>query len=184
MKKLFLSMMLVFASVSVFAQSNFNEVNESTVSSTIEMLTNGGGRMQRSGRYLTLDGRKLSDTEVQGLISAENYETYISAKKQIATGSTFTGVFIGSLAATAALLYTGYTAKNTNILYLAYIPAIAADVSLPLLFIFNGIGKGRMNWVADEYNGSQRTATSYSLTPSVMRVQDNTGLGLTFSLSF
>ena len=182
-------MMLVFASVSVFAQSNFNEVNESTVSSTIEMLTNGGGRMQRSGRYLTLDGRKLSDTEVQGLISAENYETYISAKKQIATGSTFTGVFIGSLAATAALLYTGYTAKNTNILYLAYIPAIAADVSLPLLFIFNGIGKGRMSWVADDYNEQSQSSVSYNFSPSIMHCeamsgQANLGFGMTFSVNF
>jgi len=184
MKKLFLSFVLVMTGLAMFAQCNYNEKEAENVSSTTMFSTLGEGHMERDGRNLKLDGRILSDSEVRDLVGEANYETYLDAQKQITKGKTFQGIFIGSAFATAALLVAGVAARNTNILYIGYIPAIAADVSLPLMCIFSGIGKGRMNWVADEYNESQRTATSYSLTPSVMRVQDNTGLGLTFSLSF
>jgi hypothetical protein len=184
MKKLFLSLMLVMAGISVFAQCNNNEVEEPMSSSTTVMLTAGGGYMARDGRNLTLDGRELTDAEVRELVGAENYETYLSAKKQITAGRVFTGVFIGTAAATVVCWVTAIAKKDLDLAYTSYIPAIAADVSCPLMFIFNGIGKGRMNWVADEYNKSQRTAMSYSFSPSVMRVQDNTGLGLTFSFNF
>ena len=184
MKKLFLSLMLAIAGISVFAQSDNNEVGEPKPSTTTVVMTAGGGYMARNGRNLTLDGRELTDAEVMELVGAENYETYLGAKKQITTGRVFTGIFIGATAATVVCLVTAIAKKDLDLAYTSYIPAIAADVSCPLMCIFNGIGKGRMNWVADEYNRNQRTAMSYSLMPSVMRVQDNTGLGLTFSFSF
>ena len=184
MKKLFLSFVLIMIGLVTFAQCNYSEYMTEIVSTTTIFSMPVGGHMEREGRNLKLDGRILSDSEVRDLVGEANYETYLGAKKQITKGKTFQGIFIGSAFATVALLVAGIAAKNTNILYFSYIPAIAADVSLPLMCIFSGIGKGRMNWVADEYNGSQSTATSYSLTPSVMRVQDNTGLGLTFGLSF
>ena len=75
-------MMLVMSGISVFAQCNYNEVNEPIVSPTTVMLTAGGGHMERDGRNLKLDGRELSDAEVRGLVGPENYETYLSAKNR------------------------------------------------------------------------------------------------------
>ena len=189
MKKLLLSMMLVLTSIVLFAQSNSSETNEPVMSTTSVIQTVDGGRMERNGSGLFMNGRMLSDEEIRELVGEENYETYLSARKQIKTGQTFTGVFVGSAIATVALLFAGYAAKNVSIVYLGYIPAIAADVSLPLMCIFKGVGKGRMSWVADDYNKQSRSSVSYDISPSIMRnntmpEQAQLGLGMTFSISF
>ena len=175
--------------ISVFAQCNYNEVNEPIVSPTTVMLTAGGGHMERDGRNLKLDGRELSDAEVKELVGPENYETYLSAQKQITTGRVFTGVLIGTAAATVICCAAAVATNDEDLLYLAYIPALGVDVSCPLMCIFGGIGKGRMNWVADEYNRQSKSTTSYNLSPTIMRCkampeQASLGLGMTFSVNF
>lgn len=189
MKKLFLSMLLIMAGIVAFAQCNYNEINEPIVSTTTTLLTAGGGHMERDGRNLTLDGRVLSDAEVKELVGPENYETYLGAQKQITTGRVFTGVLIGTAAATVICWSAALATNNEDLLYLGYIPALGVDVSCPLMCIFGGIGKGRMNWVADEYNKQSKSTTSYNLSPSLMRCnampeQANLGLGMTFSVNF
>ena len=189
MRKLFLSFVLVMTSVVMFAQSNSSETEAEKVSSTEIASTLGGGLMVRDGLNLKLDGRILSDSEVRDLVGEANYETYLDAKKQIKKGKTYQGIFIGSTFATVALLAVGAASRNLTILYIGYIPAIVADVSLPLMCIFKGIGKGRMSWVADDYNEHNKTQVSYSFSPSIMRVnaqpdQANLGAGMTFSLNF
>ena len=187
MKKLFLSMMLVLAGISMFAQCNYNETETINVSNQLTLSTLAGGHMERDGRHLTLDGRQLSDAEVKQLVGSQNYETYLGAQKQITTGNVFMGVFIGTAAAAAAMMVTGAATDNMDLVYLGYIPAIAADVSLPLWIVFSSIGKGRMNWVANEYNNNK--SISFNLSPSVMRCntmpdQANLGVGMTFSVNF
>lgn len=189
MKKLFLSMLLIMAGITVFAQCNYNEVNEPIVSTTTTLLTTGGGYMERDGRNLKLDGRELSDAEVMELVGAENYATYLSAKKQITTGRVFTGIFIGTAAATVVCWAAAFATGDSDLLYLSYIPALGADVSCPLMCIFGGIGKGRMNWVADEFNRQSKSSVSYNISPSVMRCQAtpdqaSLGVGMTFSVNF
>ena len=187
MKKLFLSMMLVLAGISMFAQCNYNETETINVSNQLTLSTLAGGHMERDGRHLTLDGRQLLDSEVKQLVGSQNFETYLGAQKQITTGNVFMGVFIGTAAAAAAIMVTGAATDNMDLVYLGYIPAIAADVSLPLWIVFSSIGKGRMNWVANEYNNSK--SVSFNLSPSVMRCntmpdQANLGVGMTFSVNF
>ncbi len=181
--------MLVMAGISVFAQCNNNEINEPVVSTTTTLLTAGGGYMARDGRNLMLDGRELTDAEVRELVGAENYQTYLGAKKQITTGRVFTGVFIGTAAATVVCWTAAVATNDKDFMYLSYIPALAADVSCPLMCIFGGIGKGRMNWVAEEYNKQSKSSVSYNVSPSVMRCsampdQANIGVGMTFSVNF
>ena len=187
MKKLFLSMMLVLAGISMFAQCNYNETETINVSNQLKLSTLAGGHMERDGRHLTLDGRQLSDAEVKQLVGSQNFETYLGAQKQITTGNVFMGVFIGTAAAAAAIMVTGAATDNMDLVYLGYIPAIAADVSLPLWIVFSSIGKGRMNWVANEYNNNK--SVSFNLSPSVMHCntmpdQANLGVGMTFSVNF
>ncbi len=187
MKKLFLSMMLVLAGISMFAQCNYNETETINVSNQLTLSTLAGGHMERDGRHLTLDGRQLSDAEVKQLVGSQNYETYLGAQKQITTGNVFMGVFIGTATATVVCLVTAIAKEDLDLAYTSYIPAIAADVSLPLWIVFSSIGKGRMNWVANEYNNSK--SVSFNLSPSVMRCttmpdQANLGVGMTFSVNF
>lgn len=187
MKKLFLSMMLVLAGISMFAQCNYNETETINVSNQLTLSTLAGGHMERDGRHLTLDGRQLSDAEVKQLVGSQNYETYLGAQKQITTGNVFMGVFIGTATATVVCLVTAIAKEDLDLAYTSYIPAIAADVSLPLWIVFSSIGKSRMNWVANEYNNSK--SVSFNLSPSVMRCQAtpdqaNHGVGMTFSVNF
>ena len=189
MRKLCLSFVLVMTSIVLFAQSNSSEAEAENVSSIETVSTVGGGFMVRDGLNLKLDGRILSDSEVRDLVGEANYKTYLEAQQQIRIGKTYQGVFIGSAFATLALVVTGVATRNTNIIYIGYIPAIVADVSLPLMCIFKGIGKGRMSWVADEYNKQSQSSVSYNLSPSIMHCeamsgQANLGFGMTFSINF
>ena len=189
MKKLILSFVLVMTSLAMFAQNDYSEKEAEYVASTTVVSTLGGGYMVRDGRNLKLDDRILSDSEVRELVGEANYETYLDAKKQIKTGKTFQGIFFGTAFATLALVVTGIAAKNLTVVYIGYIPAIVADISLPLMCIYSGIGKGRMSWVADDYNERNKSTVSYSLSPSIMHTsaqpdQAGLGAGLTFSLNF
>ena len=156
---------------------------EKTVTQPTPAMVNAG-RMERDGRNLELDGRELSDEEVLALVGPENYETYLGAKRQIGVGKAFTAVFWVSLGLTVATAFVAGVNNDYDMLLAAYAIGLVSDVSLPMMCIFKGIGKGRMNWVANEYNKGNRTVMSYSIAPSVMKVQDNTGIGLTFSLNF
>ena len=171
----------------MFSQCNYNETETINVSNQLTLSTLAGGHMERDGRHLTLDGRQLLDSEVKQLVGSQNYETYLGAQKQITTGNVFMGVFIGTATTTVVCLVTAIAKEDLDLAYTSYIPAIAADVSLPLWIVFSSIGKGRMNWVANEYNNSK--SVSFNLSPSVMRCntmpdQANLGVGMTFSVNF
>lgn len=148
------------------------------------------GYMERDGNGLTLNGRKLSDEEVRTLVGEENYKTYMSAKAQISQGRVNTALFIITLTGTVCLATMAGLNNDPDLLTLAYVTGAIADISLPLMCILKGAGKGRMNWVADEYNRkNQSYSYSYSLSPSIMasktpQLQNTYGLGLTFSMNF
>jgi hypothetical protein len=165
-----------------------SEPEKAAIQAASPMLNRG--KMERDGRNLELDGRELSDEEVLALVGRENYETYLSAQKQIGVGRAFTPIFIVSLCSTVAFTIINATGNGSYGTSVAAITSgVVADVSLPLMCIFKGIGKGRMNWVADEYNRQSRNAYSWNLSPSIMHTsaqpdQAGLGAGLTFSLNF
>lgn len=146
-------------------------------------VTKSSGIMERSGSDLTLNGRKIYGEELRFLVGEQNYQTYLSAKSQMSVGGFFGFVFWLSLGATVGF----YLGGNTNV---AIISGVIADVSLPLYIVFRSVGKGRLNWVADDYNWRGKSgAFSYQIAPSIMKCnsvesQGNLGLGLTFSMNF
>lgn len=165
------------------------------------LAINRKSEMERDGRDLEIDGHELSDEEVLALVGPENYQTYLSAKKQVGVGRAFTPVFIVSTTAAAisGILYLVYLSEYStgdtwrlddiaNAGTVFTISSIIADVSLPLMCIFKGIGKGRLNWIADDYN-RKSSACSFHCSPSIMRCntpqsQTNLGIGLTLSMNF
>ena len=165
-----------------------SEPEKPMTQSVSPMLT--GGKMERDGRNLELNGRELSDEEVLTLVGRENYETYLSAQKQIGVGRAFTPIFFVSLGSTIVFTLINATGNGSyGTAIAAIVSGVVADVSLPLMCIFKGIGKGRMNWVADEYNRQNRNSYSWSLSPYIMRInaqpdQANLGAGMTFSVNF
>ena len=147
-----------------------------------------GGHMERYGNGLTLNGHYLSNEEVLKLVGDENYKTYLSARGQINAGRVFTAVFMISLITTVGFTAVATTNHDNDMLINAYVSGAIADISLLSMCILKGAGKGRMNWVADEYN-KQHQGYSLNLSPSVIRCstpqsQNNYGVGLTLSLNF
>ena len=148
------------------------------------------GYMKRNGYGLELNGRELSYSEVLNLVGEDNYYTYISARQQIYDGRVLTVMFIITMVGTVGLAVSAGANNDSGLLGLACITGAVANISGPLMCILKGIGKGRMNWVADEYNRKNRGYSfSYSLSPSIMtnktpQLQNTYGLGLTFSMNF
>ena len=146
--------------------------------------------MERKGNKLTLNGRILSDNEVYALVGEENFKTYMSAKSQIDSGRASTIMFLLSVGTAICLATDAYFNYSPEKMLPVYVFAGLADVSLVFTCVLGGTGKGRMNWVADEYNRNNRGYSySYSLSPSIMasktpQLQNTYGLGLTFSMNF
>lgn len=165
------------------------------------LAINRRSEMERDGRDLEIDGHELSDEEVLALVGPENYQTYLSAKKQVGVGRAFTPVFFVSLGVTAVsgILYLIYLDDVTSGYIYSYDDMVAAgivltisgsiaNVSLPLMIAFKSIGKSRLNWIADDYNNKSR-AYSFQCSPSIIRCntpqsQSGIGLGLTLTMNF
>jgi hypothetical protein len=154
----------------------------------------GVQRMERDGRDLTLNGRELSDEEIKQLVGEENYETYCGARRQITAARAVAPVFWVSYGITVALATSAFICTMTEeyasaaSLYIGVIvTGSVASVTLPVMCVFNGIGKGRMNWVADEYNKSNGVY-SYQISPSIIRYNSveskGNALGLTLTINF
>lgn len=147
------------------------------------------GRMERKGQDLTLDGCVLTDDEVRRLIGEENYQTFLGARKQINTGNGFAGLLVVSLLAGG----TSIVAMCCGLKEIAFPIILVASsvvtlITIPIICVFKGIGKGRMSRLADNYN-KFGNAVSFQITPSMINInnpliQGNTCLGLTFSMNF
>lgn len=155
------------------------------------------GIMERKGRDLVLNGRKIYGEEVRFLVGEKNYQTYLGARKQMGTGELFGSLFWPSLGVSVSLIASafiwpnhGYYSPNDWRFKIGCVAGLVADVSLPFMCIFKGIGKGRLDWVASDYNrNGSASAFSYHVSPSIMRFnsvesQGNLGVGLTFTMSF
>jgi|GEM_PF-1005455 len=145
--------------------------------------------MERKGRSLTLDGRFLSDEEVKSLVTESDYDTYLSARNQIRYGDMNAIMFGASFIASVYLIYYGIANEDGFYQILGLAAAGFADLNLVFLIINKSAGKGRLAWIADEYNNKHRHGYSLNLSPSVikfspMQSQNNYALGMTLRLNF
>ena len=178
-------------SIFVYPMADVERITKETVETQVQQSSSYSvnGLMERDGRDLVIRGRELSDSELMVLLSYEGYETYMSARKQFNTGNGFLipGWITFGSAMTLAFV-AGYTG-NTDLMIPASFLELISDVMLPLGFIYKGIGKGRINWVADDFNRNQNKTYSFNVAPSIMKcnapgTEGNATLGMTFSLNF
>lgn len=146
------------------------------------------GYMDDEGTWgrLRINGRTLSDQEVRNMVSPQNYELYLKAKRQNTTGIVFIVIGGVSLGVAASLLKFDEDFE--------YLPAagaftIASALALPTGLIFGISGGNKMKRIAQEYNRSQGKAYSLNISPSLMKcdtpqLQGNCGLGLTLTMNF
>lgn len=178
-------------SIFVYPMADVERITKETVETQVQQSSSYSvnGLMERDGRDLVIRGRELSDEELKALLSEDCYETYLSARKQFNTGNGFLipGWITFGSAMTLAFI-AGYTG-DTDLMIPAYVLELTADVFLPLGFIFKGIGKGRIDWVADDFNRNPNKNYSFNVAPSIMKcnapsAENNMALGMTFSLNF
>lgn len=146
------------------------------------------GYMDDGGSWgqLRINGRVLTDNEVRILVSPQNYELYLKAKRQNITGIVFDAIGAISLGVAGLLLKLD---KNYEYLPAAGAFAIICVVSLPTGIILGVSGGNKMKRIAQEYNKSQGKSYSLNVSPSLMKLDtpqstNNYGLGLTLSMNF
>lgn len=148
--------------------------------------------MYRVGHELVINHRALSKEEAKKILTTEQYDTYVSAKAQMQVGSFFAVVFAGSLfcdiVCIAQMIGSNDKLNLDTWADCLMISAVITDISCPLWIVLRGIGKGRLNWVASDYNYNNSNG-SLSLAPTLIKcempqLQNNYSLGMTLKVSF
>ncbi|MBQ9470432.1 MAG: hypothetical protein IJU72_05710 [Bacteroidales bacterium] len=140
-------------------------------------------RMVRSGYKLLIDGQMLPDEQLAPLLGRDNFATYQSASRQFKKGRAM--VRWGWALAGLTVISAAMTPATEGVSLLATYPcAVLADILLPIGYIRKGIGKGRLNWLADTYNAGQLVAVpapSFRVSPVLATLpggQQAVGMGL------
>ena len=151
------------------------------------------GFMTRDHCDLVLNGRVLSDEEVKSLFGNKGYETYVGAKKQMYASELWGFVFalslIGDAAGLSDMIHWNTEDDRLKSIALFSGSLLLTNVSIPLMCVFRGVGKGRLNWLVDDFNERHNNSMSFSIVPSLMncempQLQNNYDFGLTLKMNF
>lgn len=151
------------------------------------------GFMTRDHCDLVLNGRVLSDEEVKSLFGNKGYETYVGAKKQMHASELWGFIFalslIGDAAGLSGMIHWNTEDDRLKSTALFSGSLLLTNVSIPLMCVFRGVGKGRLNWLVDDFNERHNNSMSFSIVPSLMncempQLQNNYGVGLTIKMKF
>ena len=147
------------------------------------LLKNQHSKLERRGSHLVINQTPLTNTQLLQLVGIENLHTYTSARKQLKTGRTLFTIGLASIggAIGSVLLY----AESMDEYYISamYAMATAADITICLGSIFKGIGKARINWVAENYNKEKNL--SFNVVPSIINTKyQSIGAGLSLQYKF
>lgn len=144
-----------------------------------------------SAGSLFLNGRMLSDKEVQNLVDPQSYQLYLKAGNQAVTG------FILDISGGIALVVAGLI----QLIETDANDSHSTSFKTKLAFAIGGLTLGMTGWIlgnsavnkvkkiADTYNNTHGNAYSLNISPSLIRYelpqsQGNCGLGLTLSMNF
>jgi len=167
-RKIFFAAIFMMSSYLAFAQYS-QELFDNNVRRPVE-------HMYYSGGHLYLGGHVLSDAETMESIGYELYNsTYSGARKQYSAGKVLT-IVGGCVSGLGLSLMIGGLAADDLDVWLG--GAVAFALGQPVLgggIAFMCVGKGRLNWLAEDYNNRMhRPAVSFGATRS----------GLGFALNF
>lgn len=147
--------------------------------------------MVYTGMDYKIGSKILEKNELKDYFTIDEYDTYISAKKQIRAGGglLFPGIALSTIG--TVLYITHLTdAKITDLTYLYFsisfmvVGTITFNAGVPLLCV----GNARLRWIAKNYN-RREFGVDMSFHPSLISSPDKTGsnnycYGLGMTLSF
>lgn len=155
-----------------------------------------GNFMEHSNGDLILNGRKLSDAQIKEILGVSGFETYSSANSQRRHGKVNLALGWTEFGLGAFFAVLAYTSKSnatqSDFLIISNILFLASQIQIPLGYILKGVGKGRLNWIAENYNNGQSAYSnnlSIGFTPTLVCAPDaagnrSYGLGAGVSLHF
>ena len=161
---------------------NAENINNSTIS-------NNQGWLQRSSGRLVLNGKKLSEEELKGLLTQKAYSDYVSARSKKAAGDFC--LFTGTVCVGTAIAIMSTANGYDETYYAGLVVALLADILYPIGLIKNGIAKGRISRIADDYNAAHGYRDNFSVrfSPSLLRTttaqgSSTFGVGAGLTLNF
>ena len=144
------------------------------------------GTLHPVGNGLALDDQKLSNEMVQTVLTPEDYNRYLYARKDLNTMTTFGVVgIIAEVVCGGSVLYWGVTNEPTKILTIT--SGVVFVGSIPIIIYYGNRGRKVLDEIAIKYNRNNNY--SYNISPSMMswempQAENNYGLGLTLSMNF
>lgn len=141
---------------------------------------------------MKLNGKRLADEELRGLINERGYQLYLKGKRKSNAGEVV-GIIglVPFIGATSFLLsYTSFKPENRPSVLKASLITLGIGTALLVPGLVLSISGGNdLRNVAETYNNNQSDPFSFNISPSVMscdapQLQNNYGLGFTFSMNF
>lgn len=141
---------------------------------------------------MKLNGKRLTDEELRGLIDEQGYQLYLKGKRKSNAGEVV-GIIglVPFIGATSFLLsYTSFKPENRPSVLKASLITLGIGTALLVPGLVLSISGGSdLRKVAETYNNNQSDTFSFNISPSVMscdapQLQNNYGLGLTLTMNF
>ncbi len=154
------------------------------------------GFMEHEKGDLLLNGRKMSDGQIKNVLGIDGYNTYSSAKAQRSVGKTnivfgWIEFGIGTVFNILSLMNDFSHSERETYSTIGTLFIVTSQIELPLGYVLKGVGTGRLNWLADDYNSRSTYSDNLSLgfTPTLVCAPDAAGnrtfgLGAGLSLHF
>lgn len=142
------------------------------------------GFMDVEGITLKLNGHRLSDEEVRRLVGEQNYQLYLTGKRQSIVGDVF--LIVGGAVCGGGLGALFGSFGNTRAMGIALIVAASGLVITTPGWVLNSASSNKLKQVAENYN-LNRGLYSLNISPTLMKCetpQGNYGMGLTLSMNF
>lgn len=161
-------------------QNNYSQVNNK----------NNLGYLESYNTFpagLKMNGRRLTNEEIKGLLDEQTYLLFNKAKNQINFGEIIGIVGLGSLFVSYLFAPTYHNDYSLEFIKPCIATLVFGIATITPGIVLSIVGSNNNNKVVDTYN--QNKSYSLKISPSLMRCempqsQGNCGIGLTLSMNF
>ena len=180
-------------SIFVYSMSEIDHVSRSEEKNIRNKSVIGNNsperKIERKGsNFIWIDNEEyLNSVEYHSILNDNLYKTFTSAHKQFITGNILIYSGLGLVPISGGIwlgaLLSGY--GEAPLYVISGILGGLSQASLVMGFVFKGIGKGRLEWVKNNYNSGRSFSSTINFSPTLlMTAQNDLGFGVSLNLSF